>query len=78
MIPHDETQYGQEELYLVVRGRARFVCDGTEVDVGEGEVLYAAPAVHREATALEPTLLVLLGGLPGEAYHPPAWAVDAS
>jgi hypothetical protein len=28
IVPHDESAYGQEELYLVVEGRARFVCDG--------------------------------------------------
>jgi hypothetical protein len=28
IVPHDETSFGgQEEVYVVVRGRARFVCD---------------------------------------------------
>lgn len=77
IVPHDETQYGQEELYLVVRGRARFVCDGEEVELGPGELLYARPEVHREATALEErTLLLLVGGVPGKAYEPPTWSRD--
>src|SRR5881394_1519062 len=39
VIPHDELGEGerQEELYLVVQGRARFVCEGEEVDLGPGE-----------------------------------------
>jgi hypothetical protein len=78
IVPHDESAYGQEELYLVVEGRARFVCDGEETELGPGEVVAAAPEIHREAYALEtPTTLFLVGGLPGRAYEPPAWSRDA-
>jgi mannose-6-phosphate isomerase-like protein (cupin superfamily) len=78
VIPHDEAAYGQEELYLVVEGRAGFVCDGEETELGPGELLFAPPEVHREAYALEtPTTLFLVGGRPGHAYEPPAWARDA-
>jgi mannose-6-phosphate isomerase-like protein (cupin superfamily) len=79
IVPHDERAYGQEELYLVVEGRARFVCDGEEIEVGAGEVLVASPEVQREAYALEsPTTLFLVGGVPGRAYEPPPWSRDAS
>lgn len=78
IVPHDETQYGQEELHLIVRGRARFVCDGEEVELGEGALLYAQPAVHRTAFALEtPTVMLIVGGIPGRPYEPPAWAPDS-
>jgi uncharacterized cupin superfamily protein len=79
VIPHDELGEGEqnEELYLVVEGRARFVCDGDEVELGPGELLYARPGVRREAIALEtPTMLFMVGGRPGEAYSPPIWAAD--
>jgi mannose-6-phosphate isomerase-like protein (cupin superfamily) len=79
VVPHDELGEGeqQEELYLVVEGRARFVCDGEPVELEPGEVLYAPPGVRREATALEtPTLLFIVGGRPGQAYSPPLWAYD--
>ena len=79
VIPHDELGEGeqQEELYLVVEGRARFVCDGESVELGPGELLYARPGVRREATALEsPTMVFMVGGRPGEAYSPPIWAHD--
>jgi predicted enzyme related to lactoylglutathione lyase/mannose-6-phosphate isomerase-like protein (cupin superfamily) len=74
---HDEVPYGQEELFLVVKGRARFTCDGDDVELGPGELLYAKPEVVREAFALEtPTLLFLVGGVPGKAYEPPVWSRD--
>ena len=79
VVPHDELGEGeqQEELYLVVEGRARFVCDGEPVELGPGELLYARPGVRREAVALEtPTMLFMVGGRPGEAYSPPIWAYD--
>jgi hypothetical protein len=79
VVPHDELGEGEqnEELYLVVEGRARFVCDGETVELGPGEVLFARPGVKREATALDtPTMLVIVGGRPGEPYAPPIWAWD--
>ncbi|MGH3104982.1 MAG: AraC family ligand binding domain-containing protein [Gaiellaceae bacterium] len=77
IVPHDEKDYGQEELHIVVAGRARFRCDGEEVELGAGELLYARPEVQREAVALEtPTLLVVVGGSPGKPYAPPSWAPD--
>src|SRR6266545_7963520 len=70
VVPHDELGQGeqQEELYLVVEGRARFVCDGESLELGSGELLYARPGVKREAIALEsPTMIFIVGGRPGEA-----------
>jgi mannose-6-phosphate isomerase-like protein (cupin superfamily) len=79
VIPHDELGEGeqQEELYLVSEGRAQFTCDGDDVELRPGEVLFARPGVKRQAVALEsPTLLLIVGGRPGEAYSPPIWASD--
>jgi mannose-6-phosphate isomerase-like protein (cupin superfamily) len=79
VIPHDELGEGEqnEELYVVTQGRAQFVCDGETVELGPGEVLFAKPGVRREAVALEsPTMLLIVGGRPGEAYSPPIWAGD--
>jgi uncharacterized cupin superfamily protein len=78
VVPHDEVSFGgQEELYAVVRGRARFVCDGSEVELGPGELLYLRPEVRREGTALEtPTIVLMIGGVAGQAYEPD-WEPDA-
>ena len=77
VVAHDETDYGgQEELYYVVRGRARFALDGEEVELGEGELLYVRPEVMRQADALEAgTLVFMVGGAPGKPYE--LWNFDA-
>src|SRR5919198_5082849 len=64
VVPHDESPEGeqQEELYLVVEGRARFVCDGEPAELGPGDLLYARPGVKREAVAVgTPTMLFIVG-----------------
>ena len=75
--PHTEAQYGHEELYLVLEGRARFLFEGEgEVEVGRHQLLYVRPELGRGAIALEtPTVLFMVGGKPG-AYEPPVWARD--
>jgi uncharacterized cupin superfamily protein len=72
IVPHAETEYGeQEEIYIVLRGRARFVCDGEPVEVGPGDVLAVTHEVRREAQALEDgTLVLCVGGTPGRPYAP--------
>ena len=68
---HDETHSGQEELYLVVAGAARFEIDGEEVRA-EAPFVVAVndPAVMREARALEAgTTVVALGGEPRERFE---------
>ncbi len=72
VVPHDEVSFGgQEELYAVVRGRARFTCDGEEVELGVGELLYVPPQVQRAGVALEtPTTLLMVGGVAGKPFQP--------
>jgi mannose-6-phosphate isomerase-like protein (cupin superfamily) len=77
LYPHTEAQYGHEELYLVLEGRARFLFDdGTDAELGPHELLFVEPEVGRGAVALEtPTLLFMIGAKPG-TYEPPVWAHD--
>ncbi len=78
VVAHDELEFGgQEELYVVIRGRARFRCGPDELEVGPGEVLVVEGHVPRAATALEDSTLVLMvGGVSGEAYVMPDWNQD--
>lgn len=72
---HDETELGQEELYLVLQGRARFEFDGEPVEAGAGTFVFAQPAVKRTAFAEEAgTTLVAMGGAaPGQPYVVQGW-----
>ena len=76
---HDESEPdAHEELYLVVRGRARFELDGDRVDAPTGTFVFAPPGVKRTAFAEEPeTTLLALGGTPGKAYEPDGWELWA-
>jgi quercetin dioxygenase-like cupin family protein len=71
--PH--TEEGQEELYVVLTGRARFVLDGQEVDAPRGTLVFCGLGeVRREATALEDgTTVLAVGGRPGAAGAPSPW-----
>ena len=80
IVPRSEERYGygQEELYVVVRGRVRFSCDGEGFELDAGDVAFVEPDVHREALALEtPTMMLVVGAIPGCAYEPP-FHLDAS
>jgi tetratricopeptide (TPR) repeat protein len=74
---HTEKQLGHEELYLVLRGRARFTLDGAERELGAGELVFIRdPEVRRGAVGLTADTVVLaLGGKPGAAHEPSAWEV---
>ena len=75
---HDESDDGNEELYLVLSGRAVFELDGERVDAPTGTFVFARPAVKRTAFAEEPeTTIVALGGTPGKAYEPDGWELWA-
>jgi hypothetical protein len=62
---------GQEEVYIVLDGRARFTLDGEELDAPAGTFVRVDPAVHRRAVAVRPRTSVLaLGGPP--SFEPSA------
>ncbi|WP_211232930.1 hypothetical protein [Solirubrobacter soli] len=65
--PHTETADGRghEELYVVIKGRARFELDGEPFDAPVGTLVFVQPDVHRHATAVEAgTEVLALGGEP--------------
>jgi len=72
---HSEESLGHEEIYVVLSGRATFTLDGEKHDAPAGTVVHLAdPAVRRHARAEEPgTLVLAIGGKPGEAHTPSAW-----
>jgi mannose-6-phosphate isomerase-like protein (cupin superfamily) len=74
---HDEKDEN-EELYVVLQGRAVFELDGERVDAPAGTLVFVRPGVKRTAFAEEPeTTIIALGGTPGEVYEPDGWEVWA-
>ena len=75
---HDETGYGagkHEELYVVIRGRARFTLDDQVFDAPTGTFVFVREAaVKRGAHAEEDgTTVLALGGKPGEPFQVSPW-----
>ena len=64
----------QEELYVVLRGRATFELDGEQVDAPEGTLVFAEPGVKRTAFAEEAgTTILVVGGWAGKPYEALGW-----
>jgi hypothetical protein len=76
---HDESDTGQQELYVALRGAGAVIIAGerlpldgehlVRVDAGVDRVLAAGPEGLR-------TLCV--GGVPGGAYEPPEWTAGSA
>lgn len=66
---------GQEELYVVVSGRVRFVVDEEEIDAPAGTAVFLPrPEVRRRGVALEDgTVVLAVGGWPNQPYHSLPW-----
>jgi hypothetical protein len=78
--PHDEQPSdgdagGHEELYVVLRGGARFTVDGEDIDAPAGTLVFIAdPALRREAVATgADTLVLTVGAARGVAFEPSDW-----
>lgn len=61
---------GQQEVYVVVRGRARFTIDGQQITAVPGTLIRVDPQAHREAVALDSDTAVLALG--GESVFEPS------
>jgi hypothetical protein len=68
---HDETSTGagvQQELYLVLGGRATFTVGDQELDAPTGTMVLVEVGTRRSAVAAEPdTTVLVVGGRPGAA-----------
>ena len=71
---HDESDADEEELYIVLQGRATFELDGEQVDAPSGTLVFAQPGIKRTAIAAEPeTTIVAVGAVAGKPYEPSGW-----
>jgi hypothetical protein len=73
--PEDGGTNGHEELYVVVRGAARFTVDGEEIDAPAGTLVFISdPVLTREAVATAPDTTVLaIGAARGVTFEPSDW-----
>jgi mannose-6-phosphate isomerase-like protein (cupin superfamily) len=72
---HDESESGQQELYVALRGSGSVDIDDRQlpldaehlvrVDAGTARILSSGPDGLR---------VLCIGGVPGGAYQPPAWS----
>ena len=78
LMPEHEEDEGSEELYVVLRGRARFEIDGDTVDAPEGTLVFVPPQVNRTAFAEEADTAVLaIGSRVGQPYEVGGWEMWA-
>jgi tetratricopeptide (TPR) repeat protein len=70
----EEEPDSDEELYLVMRGRAVFELDGERHDAPAGTFVFVRPGIRRTAFAEAPgTTILSIGGTPGKPYDPIGW-----
>lgn len=79
IVDHTEPEDGQEELYVILAGNARFVIGGDEeLTASPGMCIAVRPGVRRKATAEADGTSVLAVGAPrGAAYSAPGWEHSA-
>jgi mannose-6-phosphate isomerase-like protein (cupin superfamily) len=78
LMPEHQEDEGSEELYVVLRGRARFEIDGNTVDAPGGTLVFVPPEVNRTAFAEEAgTTVLAIGSTVGKAYEAGGWEVWA-
>jgi hypothetical protein len=72
---HDERATGQEELYAVLSGDGAVVLDdGTRRPIDAGHLVRMAPEGSRRlASGPNGVRVMVVGGVRGAPYEPPAW-----
>lgn len=74
LMPEHEEDGGDEELYVVVAGRATFTIGGNEIDAPDGTLVYVSPEETRKAVAAEPgTRVLAVGATRGKAFEAGDW-----
>jgi tetratricopeptide (TPR) repeat protein len=75
VIEEHAEQRGQEEIYLVLRGRVRFTLGDDDHELGQGQLVFVRdPSLQRSAVKLTDDAAVLaIGGTPGEAFEISNW-----
>lgn len=68
---HDHMKDGQEEVYVVLKGRATLEVDGEKLTLETGMLARVGPTVKRKIVAgVDGVTILALGGTPGKAFEP--------
>jgi mannose-6-phosphate isomerase-like protein (cupin superfamily) len=74
---HDHTHDSQEEVYTALSGRATLEAGDHSYELEPGVFARVGPGEKRKfVTGESGARLLCLGGVPGEAYEPPAWTEE--
>ncbi|HEY6891040.1 MAG TPA: hypothetical protein VI300_24770 [Solirubrobacter sp.] len=72
---HDESETGQQELYVALRGSGAVVVDGLPERLDAGHLVAVDAGTSRVLSSGPEGLRVLcVGGVPGGVYERPAWS----
>jgi mannose-6-phosphate isomerase-like protein (cupin superfamily) len=78
LLPEHREDGGVEELYIVLRGRARFEIDGESNGAPQGTLVFVGPEINRTAFAEEAgTTVLAIGSRVGQPYEVGGWEVWA-
>ncbi|MEO8687476.1 MAG: hypothetical protein ABI611_04570 [Solirubrobacteraceae bacterium] len=72
---HDESESGQEELYVGLAGSGAVVVGEERLALDPERAVRVAPGTTRTlASGPEGLRVLIVGGVPGEAYAAPEWS----
>jgi len=72
---HDESESGQQELYVALRGSGTVDIDGLRLPLDASHLVRVDAGTTRALSSGTHGLRVLcIGGVPGAAYEPPDWS----
>jgi mannose-6-phosphate isomerase-like protein (cupin superfamily) len=72
---HDESESGQQELYVALRGSGSVEIDGVALPLDPDHFVRVDAGTSRVLSSRSEGLRVLcIGGVPGGVYEPPDWS----
>jgi hypothetical protein len=72
---HDESDSGQEELYVALRGAGSVDIDGQQLPLDGEHLVCVEPGTSRVlSSGAEGMRVLIIGGVPGGVYEPPGWS----
>jgi quercetin dioxygenase-like cupin family protein len=72
---HDESDSGQEELYVALRGAGSVDIDGQQLPLDAEHLVCVEPGTSRVlSSGAEGMRVLIIGGVPGGVYEPPGWS----